>query len=83
LTDRQRCILDYLIQYARRHGMPPTRREMAAHFEISINGVTAHLGCLQLKGFILVTALSARAITILPDRLCQTIYDPMPMEIGQ
>jgi len=53
LTNRQREILDYIIQCVRDRGMPPTIAEIGEEFGIaSTNGVNDHLVALEKKGFI-------------------------------
>lgn len=53
LTEKQRSILEYLVQYSDQHGYPPSIREIGAIFGIkSLRGVTVHLVALEKKGFI-------------------------------
>lgn len=51
LTDRQRAILDFVLQTFRRGGRPPSYREIGRRFGIrSTNGVRDHLRALERKG---------------------------------
>lgn len=53
LTDRQRKILAYIIQFQEERRCPPTFREIGRHFRIaSTNGVSRHLKALEKKGYI-------------------------------
>jgi repressor LexA len=51
LTEKQRKILEYIIDFQRDNGFPPTIRELGDAFEIgSLRGVTVHLDALVRKG---------------------------------
>jgi len=53
LTNRQRQILEYIVQCIRDNGYPPTIAEVGGEFGISsTNGVNDHLQALERKGFI-------------------------------
>lgn len=53
LTARQQEVFDYLRDYAKQFGVPPTIREIAARFGLSsLNAVHDHLGSLERKGMI-------------------------------
>jgi repressor LexA len=53
LTARQQDILSFIEAEVSRRGMPPTVREIAAHFNIaSPNGVWCHLKALEEKGYL-------------------------------
>lgn len=69
LTDRQREVLDYIVEVLRESGYPPTVREIANHFGMaSAYGVQRHLEALQKKGFLRREA-GARAMTLSPSVL--------------
>ena len=64
LTQRQRAILDYIIESIRGNGYPPTIAEIGEQFGISsTNGVNDHLLALERKGYIARTS-KARGIHI-------------------
>lgn len=65
LTDRQREILDWIVGFAREHGMPPTVREIGAEFGISPAGVFGHLKALERKGRLRRGELGARSLEII------------------
>lgn len=53
LTERQKSILDFILDYRRRNGCSPSIPEIQKAFQIrSPNGVAGHLRALQQKGFI-------------------------------
>jgi repressor LexA len=52
LTEKQRKILEFIIDFQKENGFPPTIRELGDAFEIgSLRGVTVHLDALVRKGF--------------------------------
>jgi len=52
LTEKQRKILEYIIDFQKGNGFPPTIRELGDAFQIgSLRGVTVHLDALVRKGF--------------------------------
>lgn len=53
LTKRQQSILEYILDYVRNEGYPPSIREIGRDFKIgSLRGVTVHLDALERKGYI-------------------------------
>jgi repressor LexA len=50
LTDRQRLVLNFVEEYCRRQGYPPTVREVAAHFGVQPRAAADHLAALKKKG---------------------------------
>jgi len=66
LTRDQQDILGFIHVTLTQTGMPPTLREIAAHFNLaSINGVRQHLRLIEKKGYIRRLPRRARAIEIL------------------
>jgi len=65
LTERQRQILQYILQHIEAHGYPPTVREIgqAVHLNSS-STVHAHLRNLEKKGLIKREAILTRAIKV-------------------
>lgn len=64
LTRRQAEILDFIITFIRKNGMPPTIMEIGRRFQIaSTNAVNDHLCALQKKGYITRTS-KARSIRV-------------------
>ncbi|MDR0452257.1 MAG: transcriptional repressor LexA [Treponema sp.] len=52
LTDRQREVLTFITGYIDSHTYPPTIREIADNFEISIKGAHDHVTALKKKGYV-------------------------------
>ncbi|MBC8139964.1 MAG: hypothetical protein H7Y38_00835 [Armatimonadetes bacterium] len=53
LTEKQQKVLEYIIDYQKERGFPPTIRETGDAFGIgSLRGVTVHLDALVRKGFV-------------------------------
>jgi repressor LexA len=68
LTEKQRKILEYIIDFQKDNGFPPTIRELGDAFGIgSLRGVTVHLDALVRKGF-MTRERTSRSIRIIgPD----------------
>jgi repressor LexA len=64
LTEKQRRILEFLKEYAKNHGYPPTIREIGAHFKFLWAAARGHLQALQRKGFIKLNPSKSRGIEI-------------------
>ena len=66
LTERQRELLDIVVEYASAHGYPPTLRDIGQHMCIrSTNGVNDHLKALERKGYIVREELKSRSIRVI------------------
>ena len=69
LTDRQRAVLDYLVEFAIVRGKPPTIREIQEFFGYeSKTSAVAHLDALERKGFIRRLKGESRNIQLLDKR---------------
>ncbi|MCD6308569.1 MAG: repressor LexA [Candidatus Latescibacteria bacterium] len=69
LTERQASILNFIKDFAREHGYPPTIPEIQAEFGIkSPNGVNNHIKALTRKGYIKRDSSRARALDIIGRR---------------
>lgn len=64
LTNRQEAVLSYLKAFIRESQYPPTIREVADHFSISVKGAYDHLKALEKKGFIHERSSKSRSIII-------------------
>lgn len=63
LTPKQQKVLDFIRQYIREHGYPPTLREIGHHFGISsTNGVNDHLKALTHKGYLTRKDMKSRSL---------------------
>ena len=67
LTKRQGEILDFIRSFIREHKYPPTIREIASSFEISVKGAYDHVKALKKKRQIRCDLGRSRAIEILED----------------
>ena len=50
LTEKQQKILDYIHEYTTLNSCPPTIREIAGHFDISLKAIQDHIAALRKKG---------------------------------
>jgi len=68
LTEKQRKILEFIIDFQRENSFPPTIRETGDAFGIgSLRGVTVHLDALVRKGFVTRDRTSRSIRVIAPD----------------
>jgi repressor LexA len=65
LTKRQKRIMDFLESYLKKHGYPPTMREIGEHFGFNWSAAKGHLSALERKGFIKLNPFISRGIEIL------------------
>ena len=78
LTKRQEEALSYIRGFIEEHNYPPTIREMAASFGISVKGAYDHIKALEKKGRIRCDGNRSRTIEIL-DRKGQ--QEPETLEV--
>jgi repressor LexA len=64
LTKRQSTILRFIQEHIQTHQVPPTVREIGAHFEIGPAGVFGHLKALERKGQVRRADRGSRAIEV-------------------
>jgi repressor LexA len=70
LTEKQRQILDFIIERVWEQGLPPTLREIAEKFGLqSVRSVQTHLDALAKKGFIRRLAGKSRGIEVVRERV--------------
>jgi repressor LexA len=65
LTGKQQKVLDFIINYVRETGYPPTVREIGNTFGISSKGAYDHLKAIEKKGYIKRDASKPRAIELM------------------
>lgn len=65
LTERQREVLSFITEYVDAHAYPPTIREIAEHFSISVKGAYDHLGALKKKNCLRYGDKRSRTIEVL------------------
>ncbi|OGX08830.1 MAG: repressor LexA [Omnitrophica WOR_2 bacterium GWA2_47_8] len=72
LTSRQKEVLKFIYKAIKNDNLPPTIREIAAHFGFSSTGtVRDHLKALVNKGYIKVSQNKSRAIELMREKLFQ------------
>jgi repressor LexA len=72
LTEKQRQILDFIVERVSEQGLPPTLREIAERFGLqSVRSVQTHLDALEKKGFIRRLAGKSRGIELVRERVPQ------------
>jgi repressor LexA len=64
LTKRQQEVLDFIASYIDAHAYPPTIREIADHFEISVKGAYDHVKALEKKGKLHIGENRSRTLEI-------------------
>lgn len=63
LTDKQRAVYDWIVDYCESHGYSPTIRELCAAFGFdSPNGAMCHIRPLAKKGWVRWTPHRSRTI---------------------
>ncbi|WP_026294985.1 transcriptional repressor LexA [Sediminispirochaeta bajacaliforniensis] len=65
LTERQQEVLGFLGCFIEEHQYPPTMREIAAHFDISVRAAYDHIKALEKKNAIRTDLNRSRAIEVL------------------
>ena len=65
LTNRQKQVLDFITDYVRNVGYPPTVRDIANAFKISSKGAYDHLTAIEKKGYIKRNPTKPRAIELM------------------
>ncbi|GHV85997.1 LexA repressor [Spirochaetia bacterium] len=63
-TQRQRDVLIFITGYIRSHSYPPTIREVAEHFAISVKGAYDHVTALKKKGKIKLENKRSRTMEV-------------------
>jgi repressor LexA len=66
-TTRQKEVLSFISAFITKHRYPPTIREVANHFTISVKGAYDHVSALRKKGKIRLDARHSRAMEIVHD----------------
>lgn len=76
LTERQRAVLDFIVESISDRGYPPTLREIGNHLGIrSTNGVNDHLRALERKGYLTREDMKSRTLRPTPDVLRAVVDD--------
>ena len=64
LTERQQAILDFINEYVRKNGFPPSVREIGSHFGVYPATVQDHLSALQRKGYLQKKPFQSRTLSV-------------------
>jgi len=64
LTAKQQLVLEYISEFTRKFGYPPTIREIGENFAITVKGAYDHLKAIEKKGFLKTENNRSRSIVI-------------------
>ena len=64
LKPRQAETINFIVDYTKKKGYPPSRKDIADEFNVAINGVQDMLKIIEREGFIKITPGIGRGITI-------------------
>jgi repressor LexA len=79
LTDRQKAVLDFIVESIQDRGYPPTLREIGNHLGIkSTNGVNDHLRALERKGYLTREDMKSRTLRPTSDVGSRSSAPPEP-----
>lgn len=67
LTDRQKEVLSFIRGYTELHPYPPTIREVASYFSISVKGAHDHITALKKKEYLRQTDKRSRTMELVRD----------------
>jgi repressor LexA len=79
LTDKQQLVLEFVQRWQRDHGFPPSVRDVAGHFQFSVNAAAQHLRSLEQKQYLLRTPGKGRALTVIQKDSHSNFSDPLAM----
>jgi repressor LexA len=68
LTERQQEVLTFISEYIKAHAYPPTIREIADHFSISVKGAYDHVAVLKKKGRLANGDNRSRTLEVVKDK---------------
>jgi repressor LexA len=71
LTERQRQVLAFITEYIKAHTYPPTIREIADNFSISVKGAYDHVAVLKKKGRLTNGDNRSRTLELVKDKTKQ------------
>ena len=65
LTEREQQILQFISDYTEENSFPPTVRETAEHFSVSLKAIQDHFTALTKKGYLLKDEKRSRSLKVL------------------
>jgi repressor LexA len=69
LTDRQKEVLSFIADYLQHHAYPPTIRDVADHFSISVKGAYDHVTALKKKNYLKLDGKRSRAMELVREKV--------------
>jgi repressor LexA len=79
LTARQQSVLDFIAEYLDEHSYPPTIREIADSFSISVKGAYDHVKALEKKGKLHLGENRSRALEIIREEKATRTVVEVPL----
>ena len=64
LTEKQQAILDFINQYVKANGFPPSVREIGQHFGVYPATVQDHISALERKGYLQKKRFQSRTLSV-------------------
>jgi len=80
LTERQKDVLSFIAEYIKKNSYPPTIREIADNYSISVKGAHDHITALRKKGFLKHADKRPRTMGLthtIPDETSQMVEIPL------
>jgi repressor LexA len=78
LTEKQQAILDFVDNYVKDNGFPPSVREIGRHFGIFPATVQDHISALERKGFLQRKRFQSRSLSVPASSRQQSVEDGVP-----
>jgi len=69
LTKRQKEVLSFITVYMKKHTYPPTIREIAEHFNMSVKGAYDHITALRRKNYLKQNDNRSRTMELVQERV--------------
>lgn len=79
ITARQQEVLNFIVESTKENNYPPTVREIATHFGISLRAVQDHIAALQKKGYLSQSQKRARSLTVTQNRTNTPFVSKVPL----
>ena len=74
ITERQKEVLSFITNFTEANSYPPTIREIAEHFGISLKAVQDRIAALQKKGYLSSETKRSRSIRIIKEEKDSRLY---------
>lgn len=79
LTARQQAVYDFIVEFLDEHAYPPTIREIADRFAISVKGAYDHVKALEKKGKLRLSENRSRALEIVREEKAEKSFVEVPL----